>query len=173
MYDTCNFSHFLAHYQDVILTIFKYINLLKKDGVQPRIFEEVQSLASLAFRFKEKYPPSQYTSRLAGLMQHGYPSSYILSGPSLIREYDADLIKNNLDWIRPDNFRIMLASQTPPNGIEFTERETWYGTEYNVVDFDQNLVQVRKKKTSKVCVSNMVLVVGELGGRGTIDFTWS
>lgn len=138
------YSHILhlAHYQDVILTIFKYINLLKKDGVQSRIFEEVQSLASLAFRFKEKYPPSQYTSRLAGLMQHGYPDAYILSGPSLIRDYDAQLIKDNLDWIRPDNFRIMLASQTPPNGIEYTQKETWYGTEYNVVDFDESLIKV-------------------------------
>lgn len=116
--------------------------MLKQEGVQARIFEEVQSLASLAFRFKEKYPPSQYTSRLAGLMQHGYPSACILSGPSLIREYDPELIKENLDWIRPDNFRIMLASQTPPNGVEYTEKEIWYGTEYNVLDFDQQLIEV-------------------------------
>lgn len=133
---------YLAHYKDVIIAVFQYINLLKKDGVQSRIFEEVQSLASLAFRFKEKYPPSQYTSRLAGLMQHGYPSEYILSGPSLIRHYDPELIKENLSWIRPDNFRIMLASQSPPNGVEYTQKETWYGTEYNVLDFDQDLIKV-------------------------------
>ncbi|KAI7895156.1 Metalloenzyme, LuxS/M16 peptidase-like protein [Mucor mucedo] len=131
----------LTHYQDVILTVFKYINLLKKDGVQSRIFEEVQSLASLAFRFKEKYPPSQYTSRLAGLMQHGYPAAYVLSGPSLIREYDPELINENLSWLRPDNFRIMLASQNPPNGVEYIHKETWYGTEYNVLDFDDKLIE--------------------------------
>lgn len=133
----------IAHYQDVILTVFKYINLLKKDGVQSRIFEEVQSLASLAFRFKEKYPPSQYTSRLAGLMQHGYPAAYVLSGPSLIREYDPELIHENLSWVRPDNFRIMLASQTPPHGVEYTQKERWYGTEYNVLDFDEKLIEVK------------------------------
>lgn len=143
---TFYFYFTIAHYQDVILTVFKYINLLKKDGVQKRIFEEVQSLASLAFRFKEKYPPSQYTSRLAGLMQHGYPSAYVLSGPSLIREYDPELINENLEWIRPDNFRIMLASQTPPNGVEYTEKERWYGTEYSVHDFDEKLIEVKKKK---------------------------
>ncbi|KAI8967298.1 Metalloenzyme, LuxS/M16 peptidase-like protein [Mycotypha africana] len=131
----------LAHYREVIQIIFEYIHLLKKDGVQARIFEEVQSLASLAFRFKEKYPPSQYTSRLAGLMQHGYPEVSVLSGPSLIRHYDPELIKENLDYLCPDNFRIMLASQTPPNGIEFTQREKWYGTEYNVVDFDEDLIK--------------------------------
>lgn len=161
-------SFFLAHYQDVILTIFKYINLLKKDGVQSRIFEEVQSLASLAFRFKEKYPPSQYTSRLAGLMQHGYPEAYILSGPSLIRDYDAQLIKDNLDWIRPDNFRIMLASQTPPNGIEYTQKETWYGTEYNVVDFDDGLIEVCccAGMECPLFLANGALLVFEEFGRG-------
>ncbi|EIE83827.1 hypothetical protein G6F46_002708 [Rhizopus delemar] len=138
----------LNRYRDVIFTIFKYINLLKQEGVQQRIFEEVQSLASLAFRFKEKYPPSQYTSRLAGLMQHGYPSQYILSGPSLIRHYDAELIKENLDWLRPDNFRFMLACHSPPNGIKFTEKERWYESEYTVVDFDSDLVETLKNLQS-------------------------
>jgi insulysin len=130
----------------VIITIFKYIELLKRDGVQERIFSEVQSLASLAFQFKEKYPPSQYTSRLAGLMQHGYPSENILSGPSLIRRYDPDLIRENLDCLRPDRFRIMLASQNPPSGVEYTERERWYNTEYSVHDFSSELKEVKKMK---------------------------
>lgn len=129
----------------MILVIFKYIDLFKKYGVRESTFREVQSLASLAFRFKEKYPPSQYTSRLAGLMQHGYPSDYILSGPSLIRDYDPALIQDNLNWLRPDNFRIMLASQTPPKGIAFTKRERWYDTEYEVVDFGDSLIDVSRK----------------------------
>ncbi|KAL0093600.1 ubiquinol-cytochrome c reductase core subunit 2 [Phycomyces blakesleeanus] len=131
----------LAHYEEVILAVFNYIELLKKSGVQKDIFNEVQSLASLAFRFKEKSPASQYASRMAGLMQHGYPSEYILSGPSLIREYNPELIEENLSWLRPDNFRIMLASQTPPKGVQFTKKERWYGTEYEVRDFDDNLNQ--------------------------------
>ncbi|CAO3650854.1 unnamed protein product [Cunninghamella echinulata] len=131
----------LANYEKVILVIFQYIELLKRSGVCEQTFNEVQSLASLAFRFKEKYPPSQYTSRLAGLMQHSYPSSFIISGPSLIRKYDASLIEDNLKWLRPDNFRIMLASQNPPEGIEFTKREQWYETEYDVIDFNSSLTE--------------------------------
>ncbi|KAF7727647.1 Insulinase (Peptidase M16) [Apophysomyces ossiformis] len=129
----------LAHYEDVIVNIFSYIELLKKTGVREPTFREVQSLASLAFRFKEKYPPSQYTSRLAGLMQHGYPEEHVLSGPSLIRDYNPELINANLDWLRPDNFRIMLATQQCPEGVEFTKREPWYGTEYEVTEFSDNL----------------------------------
>ncbi|KAG0178612.1 Insulinase (Peptidase M16) [Apophysomyces sp. BC1034] len=129
----------LAQYRDVVTVVFQYVELLKKMGVQESTFREVQSLASLAFRFKEKSPPSQYASRLAGLMQRGYPSQCLLSGPSLIREYNPDLIEENLAWIRADNFRIVLASQKLPDNIECTKRETWYGAEYDVHDFDEKL----------------------------------
>ncbi|CAO3593944.1 unnamed protein product [Absidia cylindrospora] len=134
----------LANYEKVVLVIFKYIDLLKNQGVQESIFREVQSLASLAFRFKEKYPPSQYTSRVTGLMQHNYPPQYILSGPSLIRDFDPDLIEENLNCLGPDNFRIMLASQTPPKGVTFTKREKWYDTEYEVMDFNSSLIDTLK-----------------------------
>jgi insulysin len=75
-------------------------------------------------------------------MQHDYPSEFILSGPSLIRSYDAKLIQDNLSWLRPDNFRIMLASHQAPNGVEFTEREQWYETEYCVHDFEPSFMEV-------------------------------
>lgn len=134
--------HDSGSYEDVVVCVFQYINMLRQSGVQRSIFNEVQSLASLAFRFKEKYPPSQYTSRLAGLMQHGYPAPFILSGPSLIREYNVDVINENLEYLRPDNFRIMVASQQPPNGAQFTKREKWYDTEYNVLEFSDSLKKV-------------------------------
>lgn len=128
-----------VHYEDVITIIFQYIALLKKVGPQESIFREVQSLASLAFRFKEKYLPSQYTSRLAGLMQQSYPSQYVLSGPSLIREYDPQLIQESLLWLREDAFRITVTSQLLPGGVQTTQTERWYGTEYEVLEVSDTL----------------------------------
>ncbi|KAM3582295.1 metalloprotease [Umbelopsis sp. WA50703] len=125
-----------------MVTIFQYIHMLKERQVEKNTFDEVQSLASLAFRFKEKYPPSQYTSRLAGLMQHGYPPENVLSGPSLIHEYDPELITENLNWLGDDNFRVTLTSQKFPGGIKPTKKERWYGTEYEVVNISDEL---RKK----------------------------
>lgn len=116
--------------------------MLKKLGVEKSTFDEVQSLASLAFRFKEKYPPSQYTSRLAGLMQHEYPPQHVLSGPSLIHDYDPDLIMENLNWLRDDNFRLTLTSQRFPNDIKPSKKERWYSTEYEVLDIGSDLRKV-------------------------------
>ncbi|KAH8549377.1 Metalloenzyme, LuxS/M16 peptidase-like protein [Umbelopsis sp. PMI_123] len=135
----------LANYESVLVTVFQYIHMLKKLGVEKNIFDEVQSLASLAFRFKEKYPPSQYTSRLAGLMQHDYPPQFVLSGPSLIHDYDPDLIMDNLGWLGDNNFRVTLTSQKFPDGIKPNKKERWYSTEYEVLDIRNDL---RKKITS-------------------------
>lgn len=132
----------------MIVVVFQYLELLRQTGVQESTFREVQSLASLSFRFKEKYPPSQYTSRLAGLMQHGYPSQFVLSGPSLIREYDPELINRDLSWLRPDQFRIMVASQEAPCGVQFTQRERWYDTEYEVKEFGEGLKKVPRERSS-------------------------
>ncbi|RUS32698.1 Metalloenzyme, LuxS/M16 peptidase-like protein [Jimgerdemannia flammicorona] len=135
----------LLHYEDVITIIFQYITMLKQVGPQESIFREVQSLASLAFRFKEKYLPSQYTSRLAGLMQQSYPSQYVLSGPSLIREYDPQLIEQGLSWLREDAFRITVTSQILPGGVQTTQTEKWYGTEYEVLEVDDRLKKALRK----------------------------
>lgn len=140
-----------------MLCVFQYIELMKRTGVQRSTFDEVQSLASLAFRFKEKYPPSQYTSRLAGFMQHNYPPQYVLSGPSLIREFDPDIINRNLEYLRPDNFRIMVASQHPPNGVQFTKREKWYGTEYEVLDFSVKLSKASLSSLSQIFMEGLTL----------------
>lgn len=90
-------------------------------------------------------------------MQHGYPSQYILSGPSLIRHYDPDLIKENLNWLRPDNFRILLACQNPPGGVQFTQKERWYQSEYTVIDFDNDFINVCDKKEITSTVSYIVI----------------
>ena len=116
--------------------------MLKKLGVEKNTFDEVQSLASLAFRFKEKYPPSQYTSRLAGLMQHGYPPQNVLSGPSLIHDYDPELIMENLNWLGDSKFRVTLTSQKFPNDIKPTKKERWYSTEYELLDITEDLRKV-------------------------------
>ncbi|KAI8370689.1 Metalloenzyme, LuxS/M16 peptidase-like protein [Radiomyces spectabilis] len=132
----------LEHYEDVVVAIFQYIEMLKKCGVQKWIFDEVQSLAAIEFKFSEKYPPSQYTSMLTNQMQEGLPPQWTLSSPGLLRKYDPQLIHDHIALLRPDNFRLTLASQEFPNGIKCTQVERWYGTEYEVLPVSAHLKEV-------------------------------
>lgn len=72
-------------------------------------------------------------------MQQSYPSQYVLSGPSLIREYDPQLIQESLLWLREDAFRITVTSQLLPGGVQTTQTERWYGTEYEVLEVSDTL----------------------------------
>ncbi|KAL1917702.1 uncharacterized protein VTP21DRAFT_3536 [Calcarisporiella thermophila] len=132
----------LKHYEEVIEIVFQYIELLKKDGIQESIFREVQSLASTSFRFSEKSKPLYYTTHVAGLMQRPYPPEWILSGSSLIREWDPDCIRREgLNYLRPDAFRAFLISQKFDLPVELNKQERWYGTEYHVEKLSENLMK--------------------------------
>ena len=116
--------------------------MLKKVGVKKWIFDEVQSLAAIEFKFTEKYPPSQYTSWLTQQMQEGYPPQWTISGTSLLRAYNPQLIEEHLALLRPDNFRLTLASQEFPYGIQCDKVEQWYNTEYTVLSLTERLQKV-------------------------------
>ncbi|KAG1283773.1 hypothetical protein G6F66_010823 [Rhizopus arrhizus] len=130
-----------GHYEDVVVSLFEYIELVKLKGVQQWVFDEIKSLAEIEFKFLEQCPPSQYTSFLSQQMQENYPPQWIISGNALLRKYDPVLIEEHLKLLRPDNFRLTLACQEFPHGIQCTQVEKWYSTEYEVLPLSEHLVK--------------------------------
>ncbi|CAG8443312.1 16769_t:CDS:10 [Funneliformis mosseae] len=118
----------LDNYEDVVVHIFQYIEMLRK----------IKELEDISFRFEEKSSPSRYSSTLSNMMQNPYPREWILSGPYLIREYNPLLISELLDLLRPDNFFLELISQSF-TGLD--QKEKWYGTEYKVEPLGDKLTQ--------------------------------
>ncbi|KAJ5737805.1 Peptidase M16 core [Penicillium malachiteum] len=119
----------LNQYQAVAKVIFEYISMIKEREPEQWIFDEMKNLAEVDFRFKQKTPASRFTSRLSSVMQKSLPREWLLSG-SLLRRFDADLIKNAMSYLRADNFRLIIVSQEFPG--QWDQKEKWYGTEYKV-----------------------------------------
>lgn len=119
--------------------------MLKKQGVQKWVFDEVQSLAEIEFRFSEKETPSQYTSYMVQNMQSEYPSHMTISGSELLRKYDPVLIEEHLNLLNINNFRVTLSSQEFPNSIQCSKVERWYKTEYDVMEISDELKKVNIK----------------------------
>ncbi|KAJ3207689.1 Insulinase (Peptidase M16) [Clydaea vesicula] len=92
-----------ARYEEIIDICFQYFKMIKSAGAQEWVFKETQSLSQLNFRFKEKSRPSSYCSYVAGCM-HKYKKEHILSGPTLLWEFDRALIEQYNNYLRPDNF---------------------------------------------------------------------
>lgn len=136
------------HYEDVVKSVFHYINLIKDTPVQKWIFEELQGTAAVNFRFRQKSPAHKFTSKQAEVMQKPLPREWLLSGTSLIREYNEELITRTLECLHPGNFRIQIASRTCPRG-EFDQVEKWYKTEYRVEKFPEKFVRALQSTVGK------------------------
>lgn len=120
----------LKQYQEVVKVVFQYISLIKEDKPQKWIVDEVMGMTEVDFRFREKSPATSFTSRLSSIMQHPLPRERLLSGTSVIRKFDSQAVTHALSYIRPDNYRLTVVSQSFPG--DWDQKEKWYGTEYRV-----------------------------------------
>lgn len=133
---------YLEQYQKVIGVFFNYIQLMKENGIQEELFNDIQSMSSTIFRYQDNGSASDTTAFYSKLLKFDYPPHRVLSGSLIPLEYDPELIYEHLGAIRTDNFSLFLACDNPPNGISFMECERWFGAEYNVLDFDESFIQV-------------------------------
>ncbi|RMD43758.1 hypothetical protein DV735_g1339, partial [Chaetothyriales sp. CBS 134920] len=120
----------LEKYREVVKYVFQYISLIKENPPVEWMHDEIRNMAEVDFRFRQKSPASRFTSQTSSVMQKPLPREWLLSGPSKLRKFDPKAIVQALQFLRHDNFRLMIVSQEYPG--DWTEKERWYGTEYKV-----------------------------------------
>lgn len=118
----------LKHYKEIVKIIFQYIAMVREQPPQKWVVDEQIQISEVDFRFKQKSPPSRTTSALASVMQKPYDRKMILSGPAVIRKFDAERISQAMSYLNPNNFRMTIVSQDFPG--DWDRKEKWYGTEY-------------------------------------------
>ena len=133
----------LREYQEVVKVAFEYISLIKETPPQQWIVDEVKGMAEVDFRFQQKSPASQFTSRVSSVMQKPLPREYLVSGGSLLRRFDTEAIKKGLACLRTDNYRLTIVSQHYPG--DWDQKERWYGTEYKCQHIDADFQAAVKK----------------------------
>lgn len=105
--------------------LFSYIELLRREGVAKRFFEEQKRLATLAYRYDDKGEGSERASQLAASMLR-YPLSEVEQVPYLHRRFDPAAIAAMLDHLRPESLLITVAAK----GVVTDAVEPYYGTRY-------------------------------------------
>lgn len=130
---------------EIMTNIYQYINMLLSDEPQKWIFDEEQALCQLNFRFKDKEPPYEYVTGLAGNLLL-YEMQDVLTGSFLATVYDPDLIRKILSCLTPDNSRVFLVSKTFTD--KCVEEEPWYHTKYLVIDIPENTLSVWRNSST-------------------------
>ncbi|KAK5386061.1 metalloprotease [Exophiala xenobiotica] len=137
----------LKKYHEIVTIVFQYIGMMKANPPVEWMHEEMKNMAEVDFRFRQKSPASRFTSATSSVMQKDLPRSWLLSGTSKFRKFDAKAIVQAMQYLREDNFRLMLVSQEYPG--TWSEKEKWYGTEYKVESIPTDVLSgVRKALSS-------------------------
>jgi insulysin len=118
--------------------------MLRNSPPQEWIFQEQKGMADVDFKFKQKTPASRFTSKTSSVMQKPLPREWLLS--SRLRKFEPKLIRQGLDLLRPDNFRMTIVSRDFPG--KWDQKEKWYGTEYSVSEIEADLMEELKKAVS-------------------------
>ncbi|KAI9781095.1 MAG: Insulinase (Peptidase M16) [Peltula sp. TS41687] len=148
----------LKNYKAIVQVIFQYISLIRESGPQAWIFDEMKGMAEVNFRFKQKSPASDFTSKTSSAMQKPIPRAWLLSGSRLLRKFEPDVISRALEYLRSDNFRLTLVSHSFSDGLN--QRERWYGTEYKLEKIpaeDLSEISKAEQKTSTERISELHL----------------
>lgn len=109
----------------VLQLLFAYADMLRKEGPQEWLYGEQSRLAELAFRFREQANPIGYVSALASGMQYYAPED-ILRGPYAMDDYEAAVLAELLQQIRPDNALVTLTD----NAVVVDKASKFYRVPY-------------------------------------------
>lgn len=96
--------------ETIVATIMQYIDLIKKEGVDSKYFNEIRTSLNNQFQFLEKGDEFSYVSSLAASMQD-YPLNHAINAPFHYAKFDADAINKVLAQLNPETLRIWYISQ--------------------------------------------------------------
>lgn len=96
----------------VVAAVFAYIGVLKREGPQDWIAQEMQDTRAMDFRFLNASDPIDYTVYLANNMQTMQPEHYV-AGEKLLIDKDPALSASFLDCLRPDNLLLFVRHKVP------------------------------------------------------------
>ncbi len=114
----------LLHQDEIIAALFDQIALVKTGAVEAWRYAEIKGVADMGFRFSEdSRAGTGLMIALAKALHYVLPRDLISSG---FGRYDADLIAEVLELLRPDNVVVTL---TEP-GVEPDSTTEFYGAGY-------------------------------------------
>ncbi|KAF3920124.1 Nardilysin [Arthrobotrys entomopaga] len=130
---------------EITALLFSYIHILNTTPPQEWVVKELQAMAEVEFRYKQKSTnAANFVSEMASTMQNAMPREYLLSEHK-IRKFDADLIKRGLSYLRPDNFRLAITTPDLPEGTNWESKERWYGVDYTLQKIPKEVLDLATK----------------------------
>jgi len=99
----------LQQQDEILAAIFSYIDLIKRDGLNPNYYRELQAMRSKDFANASKAEPLDQAVQLT-MLQFDLPVENLLNADYVYDRYDAKAIKNLLAQLDERNARVWYIS---------------------------------------------------------------
>lgn len=107
--------------------VFQAIELIRQTPPEAWRFKEQSIVAEMGFRYQEKSSPTGMVYQLAPRIDE-YPPEDLLVAPYLMEEFDAQVTKDLLSYLTPDNVLVEISG---PN-ISGDRIEPWFNVPYSL-----------------------------------------
>ncbi|EGI63110.1 Nardilysin [Acromyrmex echinatior] len=126
----------LQHVSEVLDAIFSFINLIKREGPQKRIYDEIYKITENNFRLLGN---NDYVDCLCKNM-HLYPSRDYITGRYNFFEYDPEAIQKCLDYLVPETVNIMIFNKNF-HRFGLNKIDLWTNTLYKDGEISQKWIE--------------------------------
>lgn len=122
---------------EVTRLIHQYLHMARKKGPQRWLWEELQYMAELEFRYQGEEDPADYVCRMSKSMQL-FREEHYLCADDLYLEYDPANIQSLLDRLVPEACNIIVMNHRFEKEADlFDRREPHMGTRYRFKDYPE------------------------------------
>ncbi|MGR5220171.1 insulinase family protein [Vibrio parahaemolyticus] len=120
----------LGHVDEIIQSLFRFITLIKQQGMNEWRYTEKRAVTESAFQFQELARPLDLVSHLVMNMQH-YEADDVIYGDYKMSGYDEDLLNQYGAYLTTDNLKATLVAKEQ----HYDKQAKWYFTPYSVQRF--------------------------------------
>ncbi|GLE05992.1 hypothetical protein PINS_up015203 [Pythium insidiosum] len=126
----------ISHWDEIVHVVFEYLSMLRASGLPAWIFEELQALSDISYRFQEDASAVEHCEELAQIMQDMFQVApqELLRYDLFIGDFQREEVEKVLGFLTPQNIRVVLVSQTmsdDPTFVSTATEEKWFGVKYS------------------------------------------
>ena len=130
------------HVDELIKIVYAELNLVRENGINEWLFDELRKIGKLEFRFADPQQPSAYVMRLISVLRW-LPTDqgeHTLDW-HLFHRFEPARVRALLELLTPERMRVVLVSSELWD-VQGAQTEPIYGTQFRLVDTAEDLIAV-------------------------------
>ncbi|KAJ2654796.1 metalloprotease [Coemansia sp. RSA 1200] len=132
-----------SHYQEVVKTVFEYLQMLREVGPQAWFYNEFSQIMKLDYQFYERPSELHWAIRSSKVQfnDHLLPEHILSHGQIISNGNTADTekrISDFLEYLNPSNYRLFFGSQKHKS-VDLDKQTPFYNVSYHIEQLDSSL----------------------------------